>query len=74
MFALTAALAGTVVAPSPKDPVVVHGEAVRAAGSDAAHLAKAAHAEGLTLREAATRSGHVSGEDFDRLVRPEDMV
>ena len=40
----------------------------------AAAIAKAAHAEGLTLREAATRSGHVSGEDFDRLVRPEDMV
>ena len=40
----------------------------------AAAIAKAAHAEGLTLREAAVRSGHVSGEDFDRLVRPEDMV
>jgi len=40
----------------------------------AAAIAKTAHAEGLTLREAATRSGHVSGEDFDRLVRPEDMV
>ncbi|USA38253.1 class II fumarate hydratase [Pelagerythrobacter marinus] len=40
----------------------------------AAAIAKAAHAEGLTLREAAARSGHVSGEDFDRLVRPEDMV
>ncbi|MEC9066515.1 MAG: class II fumarate hydratase [Pseudomonadota bacterium] len=40
----------------------------------AAAIAKTAHAEGLTLREAAVRSGHVSGEDFDRLVRPEDMV
>jgi hypothetical protein len=44
MFALTAALAGTVVAPSPKDPVVVHGEAVRAAGSYNAHFAKAENA------------------------------
>ena len=40
----------------------------------AAAIAKAAHKEGLTLREAALKSGDVSGEDFDRLVRPEDMV
>ena len=40
----------------------------------AAAIAKAAHKEGLTLREAALRSGEVSAEDFDRLVRPEDMV
>ena len=40
----------------------------------AAAIAKAAHKEGLTLREAALESGDVSGEDFDRLVRPEDMV
>ncbi|WP_338445313.1 class II fumarate hydratase [Pelagerythrobacter marensis] len=40
----------------------------------AAAIAKTAHREGLTLREAAVRSGDVSGEDFDRLVRPEDMV
>ncbi|AKM07332.1 class II fumarate hydratase [Pelagerythrobacter marensis] len=40
----------------------------------AAAIAKTAHKEGLTLREAAVRSGEVSGEDFDRLVRPEDMV
>ncbi len=40
----------------------------------AAAIAKTAHREGLTLREAALRSGHVTAEDFDRLVRPEDMV
>ncbi len=40
----------------------------------AAAIAKTAHKEGLTLREAALRSGDVSAEDFDRLVRPEDMV
>ncbi len=40
----------------------------------AAAIAKTAHKEGLTLREAALASGHVSGEDFDRLVRPETMV
>ena len=40
----------------------------------AAAIAKAAHKEGLTLREAALKSGDVSAEDFDRLVRPENMV
>ena len=40
----------------------------------AAAIAKTAHKQGLTLREAALKSGDVSGEDFDRLVRPEDMV
>ena len=36
--------------------------------------AKRAHAAGSTLREAAIELGHVTGEDFDRWVRPEDMV
>ena len=40
----------------------------------AAAIAKTAHEKGLTLREAALESGDVSAEDFDRLVRPEDMV
>ncbi|WP_374409229.1 class II fumarate hydratase [Pelagerythrobacter sp.] len=40
----------------------------------AAAIAKMAHKKGLTLREAALESGDVSAEDFDRLVRPEDMV
>ncbi|RXZ64009.1 class II fumarate hydratase [Pelagerythrobacter rhizovicinus] len=40
----------------------------------AAAIAKTAHKEGLTLREAALQSGDISAEDFDRLVRPEDMV
>ena len=40
----------------------------------AAHIAKKAHHEGTTLREAAVASGHVSAEDFDRWVRPEAMV
>jgi len=39
----------------------------------AAAIAKKAHKEGSTLREAALASG-VTSEDFDRLVRPEDMV
>jgi fumarate hydratase, class II len=40
----------------------------------AAKIAKKAHAEGTTLREAAIALGYLSAEDFDRWVRPEDMV
>jgi fumarate hydratase class II len=40
----------------------------------AAQVAKAAHANGTTLREEAVRLGFVSGKDFDRLVRPDRMV
>jgi fumarate hydratase, class II len=40
----------------------------------AAAIAKRAHAEGLTLREAALASGHVTAEQYERWVRPEDMV
>ena len=40
----------------------------------AAQIAKAAHANGTTLREEAIRLGYVSGKDFDRLVRPVRMT
>jgi fumarate hydratase class II len=40
----------------------------------AAAIAKKAHKEGSTLREAALALGYVKAEDFDRWVRPEDMV
>jgi fumarate hydratase, class II len=40
----------------------------------AAAIAKKAHAEGRTLREAALASGHVTAEQYERWVRPEDMV
>jgi fumarate hydratase class II len=40
----------------------------------AAEIAKTAHKRGTTLKEEAVRLGHVSAEDFDRLVRPEDMI
>jgi len=40
----------------------------------ASEIAKAAHKRGTTLREEAVRLGHVTAEDFDRLVRPEDMI
>ena len=40
----------------------------------AAAIAKSAHKNGTTLREEAVLSGHVSAEEFDRVVRPEDML
>ncbi|WP_126173070.1 class II fumarate hydratase [Altericroceibacterium xinjiangense] len=40
----------------------------------AAAIAKSAHKEGTTLREAAIASGAVTGEEYDRVVRPEDML
>ena len=40
----------------------------------AAKIAKAAHEQGITLREAALASGAVSAEDYDRIVRPEAML
>jgi fumarate hydratase class II len=40
----------------------------------AAQVAKAAHANGTTLREEAIRLGFVTAAEFDRLVRPEKMV
>jgi fumarate hydratase class II len=40
----------------------------------AAEIAKTAHKRGTTLREEAVRLGYVSAEDFDRIVRPEDMI
>ncbi|TFW09294.1 class II fumarate hydratase [Oxalobacteraceae bacterium OM1] len=39
-----------------------------------AQIAKRAHKEGTTLKEAALAYGYVSEADFDRWVRPEDMV
>ncbi|MGE6171150.1 class II fumarate hydratase [Aeromonas media] len=40
----------------------------------AAEIAKLAHHQGLTLREAAIASGHLSAEQFDAWVVPADMV
>ena len=39
----------------------------------AAKIAKMAHKNGSTLREEAIRDG-IAAEDFDRIVRPEDMI
>ncbi len=40
----------------------------------AAFIAKKAHKEGTSLREAAIASGHVTGEQFDEWVVPDHMV
>jgi fumarate hydratase class II len=41
---------------------------------NAAKIAKSAHKNGTTLKEESLKSGLVTAEEFDRLVRPEDMV
>ncbi len=41
---------------------------------NAAKIAKHAHQTGRTLREACMELGFLSGEEFDRIVRPETMV
>jgi fumarate hydratase class II len=40
----------------------------------AAQIAKKAHKEGTTLREAALALGYLTAEEFDREVRAEKMV
>ncbi|MFC5406386.1 class II fumarate hydratase [Cohnella soli] len=41
---------------------------------NAASIAKLAHAQGLTLKEAALQSGLITEAKFDEVVRPENMV
>jgi fumarate hydratase class II len=41
---------------------------------EAAAIAKKAHQEGTTLRDAALALGTITAEDFDRVVRPEQMI
>lgn len=41
---------------------------------NAAKIAKIAHKNGTTLREEAIKSGILTGEEFDKWVRPEDML
>ncbi|NOX82374.1 MAG: class II fumarate hydratase [Alphaproteobacteria bacterium] len=41
---------------------------------NATKIAKTAHKNGTTLREEAVKLGFVTGEDYDRIVRPEKMV
>lgn len=39
-----------------------------------AEIAKKAHKEGKTLKQAAVETGYLTAEEFDRWVKPEDMV
>jgi fumarate hydratase, class II len=41
---------------------------------NAAKIAKTAHKNGTTLKEEAVKGGYVTAEEFDLLVRPEDMI
>lgn len=41
---------------------------------NAAKIAKLAHAENSTLKEAAVKSGFITAEQFDQYVKPENMV
>ena len=41
---------------------------------NAAKIAKTAHKNGTTLRDEALKTGLVSEEDYDRIVRPENMI
>src|SRR5258705_12895962 len=40
----------------------------------AAQVAKNAHKQGISLRESAIALGFLSGEDFDKYVKPEEMT
>jgi fumarate hydratase class II len=40
----------------------------------AAEIAKKAHKENLTLKQAAVKLGYVSNDDFDKWVKAEDMI
>ena len=51
-----------------------HGSEYHIGYYKAAEIANAAHRNGTTLKEEALRLGYVSEEDFDKWVRPEDMV
>jgi fumarate hydratase class II len=54
--------------------MLVTALAPRIGYDNAAQIAKSAHKNGTTLREEAVKGGFVSAEEFDRLVRPEDMI
>ncbi len=40
----------------------------------AAKIAKTAHKNGTTLKEEALKTGLVTAEEFDAIVRPDDMI
>ena len=54
--------------------MLVTGLAPRLGYDKAAQIAKKAHKDGTTLKEAALALGHLTAEEFDREVKPEKMV
>jgi fumarate hydratase class II len=40
----------------------------------ASKIAKTAHKNGTTLKEEAVKGGYVTAEEFDQIVRPQDMI
>jgi fumarate hydratase class II len=54
--------------------MLVTALAPRLGYDNAARIAHTAHHEGLTLREACLQLGMLTGEEFDELVRPEQMI
>jgi len=57
-----------------KSLMLVTALAPRIGYDKAAAIAKAAHANGTTLRQEAVRLGYVTAEEFDRLVQPDAMT
>ena len=55
-------------------PAIVQDRAPRIGYDKAAHIAHTAHENGTGLREACLKLGYLTGEEFDRLVRPEAMT
>jgi fumarate hydratase class II len=54
--------------------MLVTALAPRIGYDNAAKVAKTAHERHISLREAATQLGHLTPEEFDALVKPEDMT
>ncbi|MET0302215.1 MAG: lyase family protein, partial [Methyloceanibacter sp.] len=65
---------GTIKAHLERSLMLVTALAPHIGYDKASEIAKTAHKRGTTLREEAIRLGHVEEEEFDRLVRPEDMT
>ena len=71
---LTATQLSQVLAASSQDVISPIDSAVQVGYDKAASIAKKAHKEGTTLKEAAVALGYVTEIDFGKWVRPEDML
>jgi fumarate hydratase class II len=55
-------------------PLLVTARAPRVGYDKAAEIARAAHRDGASLKDAAVRSGHGTANQFDESVQPEAMT